>query len=221
MPAFNENGTAAIDRAIKVNRFIEPIVRRSQMPGTKVRGWSRLHVPFFHAMYSTCLALETGSSLARARGDGRMASVVDNSRSIGCGFAAGAPSILSMLRIDGLLPNQVELVRIDKGALHAAFPITDILYRSGDVFRELERRLESRKAILDSNPSKISKVERELYLIKNKWTQGRIEEAVVEFVARAFAFNMDGDVRSQLVLSGPEGLSLREAMDSLKLTPAK
>lgn len=224
-PKYNDNATQAMSNIIKVQHFMEPIARLANQ-GKQVKYWSDLHVPFFHSMYSTLTAMVLGTTLAKARGDGRMSSIVDCTMSIGNGLRARSKGVISFLELENV---EWETLSLGTNGGKVSFPVLDQLYRSGQVFNDLSIKLRNRdrkaNQILELKGTRMSHSERvrfeadkEFYLVKNAWTRSKIQEASVEFLGRAFAFAMPTDVRENLVLATPgDGMSFGQALDTLHL----
>lgn len=216
----NVAARAAQNRAEKINSVIAPIAKALRQ-GYKVNNWTGAHVPFIHCFYDTALALEYGTSLTRARGDGRLSALVDNVRPIGTGFRASADAIIKFNEMNDVI-GDIEMVRIDKGVLHATFPYADMIYKSGPMFSRMLEKLDIRQALIKSG-AKLSRKEKKDYLIHSRWSASRIIEQTVEFAARSFAIGLDDYTRSKLVTQPIEGMSIRDALESLKprlLAPA-
>lgn len=216
----NAAALAAQNRAEKINSVIAPIAKALRQ-GYKVNNWTGAHVPFIHCFYDTALALEHGTSLTRARGDGRLSTLVDNVRPIGNGFRASAGSIIRFNEMNDVI-GDIEMVRIDKGVLHATFPYANMIYKSGPMFTRMLQKLDVRRAMIESG-AKLSDKEKRDYLIHTRWTASRIIEQTVEFAARSFAIGLDDYTRRKLVTQPIEGLSIKDALDSLSprlLAPA-
>ena len=224
-PKHDEQAAMAMNNIIKVQRFMEPIVRLSNQ-GKHIKFWSDLHVPFFHSMYSTLTAIVTGTTLAQARGNGRMSTIVDCTMSMGSGLRARSKGIIKFLELDGV---EWDSMALGGGRPNVAFPVMPELYRSGQLFNDLALRLQNRdtkvEQISELKGASMSRSERlrheadkDFYLVKNSWTRSKIEEASIEFLARAFAYSMTPDVRENLVLATPgDGMSFGQALDTLHL----
>ena len=208
----NPAALAAQTRAEKINKLIAPIARKLRA-GYKVTNWTGVHVPFIHCFYDTALALEYGSSLTRARGDGRLSTIVDNVRPIGNGFQKSADAIIRFNELNELIGN-VELQRVDKGALHATFPSANLILKSGPMFTRMLNKLDIRDQMIRSGV-KLGDREKREYLISGRWNAGRIIEQTVEFAARSFAFGLDEEIRHNLVANPIDGLSISKAFESL------
>jgi hypothetical protein len=210
-PANNAAAISALVGAEKVNMFLEPYARK----GKKIKGFTEFHPHFFQVLYSNLVALEYGASLARARGDGRLASSVDQVKSIGNGFGLAMKSIERFLQIeDGTTDKET----IKKRNLVAVFPTMQHLHRSGDILSNMIVRLGVRRNAIEYMEAggRIDALTKKSLLIGGRWDEARIIEYTIEYLSRAFAYALSEDVRHKLVAQGTEGISLREAMDSLK-----
>ena len=211
-PMTNQAAQHSLIAAEKVNAFLAPYAKRAN----RIKGFTPLHPAFFHQLYSTLIALEYGASLARARGDGRLATTVDQVRSIGTGFGKSIGAIERFLKFD---TDPAERRFISKRSLKATFPIADQLHRSSDVFMTLIEKLDARRVLIrdhEKHGTKLSKEDRDNKLIYGKWDEAKIIEYSIEYMARSFAIAMTDEVRHKLVTDGPEGFSLKQAMDTLK-----
>lgn len=220
LAANNPAAIAAQTRAEKINKIISPIARKLRA-GYKVTNWTGVHVPFIHCFYDTALALEVGSSLTRARGDGRLSTMVDNVRPIGSGFNASAESIIRFNELNDLI-GDIEMQRVDKGTLHATFPSANLILKSGPMFTRMLDKLLIRDQMIKSG-AKLGLKEKKEYLISGRWNAGRIIEQTVEFAARSFAFGLDDETRHNLISNPIEDISITQAFESLSprlLAPA-
>lgn len=217
-PTANKDAEAAIIRAEKINHVIAPIAKIARRGGT-VTNWTGVHVPFLHNFYDTLLALETGRSLVNARGDGRLTSLVDNVRPIGSGFRASVNSILKFNGLDQIDQlRDLKFVRVDRGLLHATFPIANLIHKSGPLFTSMLDKVQQRDRIIrDSinNGYKLDAATRDFYLIKNNWTGHRIIEETVEFVTRSFAVSVPPATRERLIYEDIEDQGLKACLESL------
>ena len=214
----NQPAQEAIIRAEKINRVIAPIARITRKGG-KVNNWTGVHVPFLHNFYDTLLALELGKSLSTCRGDGRLSALVDNVRPMGNGFRVSVGSILKFNGLDQMDElKDLEFVRVDKGLLHASFPVANMIHKSGPLFTRMLDKLSMREAIIAHSKRTGERIDpgtREFYLIKNNWTSHRILEESVEFATRSMAYGVPANVRERLVYESIEDTGLNDCLKSL------
>ena len=217
-PTANKAAQSAIIRAEKINHVIAPIAKITRRGGT-ITNWTGVHVPFLHNFYDTLLALETGKSLANARGDGRLSALVDNVRPIGSGFRRSAGAIVRFNGLDRIEELQdLEFVRVDKGQLHASFPVANLIQRSGPLFTNLLRKIEAREQLILASQAGAFKLDPDTcdnYLIKNNWTSHRILEETIEFVTRSFAHGVPAAARERLIYEDIEDQGLKACLESL------
>lgn len=178
-----------------------------------LNGFSPYHVAMFPTCENLCQSIVKGCTQSQARGHGRIASVLDRSRSIGSGFRSGIKSIMDFLEIpEGMLSFDV-----DKRT-QLTFPQSDMVLPSVELFRRLDSKLRERRdmiATLKISRRRPSKGIADTLLIKNNWDEYNIKSAVIELAARWFANSMDSQKREQLVLDST--MPITDALDSIKL----
>ena len=212
----NVKAQQAIIRSNKVADFISRYVSKT---GESSRGFTRFHPAFIQQMYNTLVALEIKSTLAQARGDGRVATGVDNVRSIGSGFHHAAPAIHEFLG----LHTDFQLETVRKGALHISVPVAEQLEKSNQVFTRLQQRIAHRDMLTKMSRAEKRRVldddMRHDLLLTGAWNSGKIIEYSIEYMARAFANAVNPDLRNELV-RGDSRVGMKEVFQSLPLVSA-
>jgi hypothetical protein len=143
-----------------------------------------------HQTYTALKSLETGMSLAAARGNGRLATIFGMSRSIGSGFRVTARAIEQML----LLPKADLIVDKRTGAVYPTG--THAIDASITVFKRLEAFLKERENKLQEEGLDELEV-KETWL--GHWTTETIIDNTIEYMARAFAWRVGEPERKAIV----------------------
>lgn len=178
-----------------------------------LNGFSRYHVAMFPTCEHICESLVKGVTQSHARAHGRIASILDRSRSIGNGFRSGAPSIIEFLD----LPKGMISFERDKRTT-LSLPTSEEVFPSVELFRLLDTKLRERRdmiAGLKMAQRRPSKGIADKLLIKNSWDESNITSAVIELASRWFANSMDADKREQLVLDST--MPFTDALNSIRL----
>ena len=178
------------------------------------QGWSRFHPSFVMQVMSCLRSIDKKISLTKARGDGRLATLLDVTKTNGNGLGRAMGSIEIF---NDLFPADRT---VESGI---TYPVIDLLPYGSKVLGRLDRRIMARRT---ARPHKscYSKSERESLLLDSSMTDDSIIANTIEYLARAFALQVDPEVRHGLVSGvGPDGngrLSLKVAFDTLQFAPA-
>jgi hypothetical protein len=200
----------ALVRADKVLELLKPYLGREG----QVAGYTE-HTPgCFQQIYATIIAVEDRKTLAQARGDGRLSTVVQNIRSTGNGFRNSVRQIEQFLGIE-----HAKLEHVKAGDFDATLPeVTDLL-TSGSYYELMKESLRSRQDRIDSG-EKLSKEEREHLLIGDRWDATKIVEYTTEYIARAFARRMDSQERKSLISGDATFATALDSIGLIKQLPA-
>lgn len=177
----------ALVRADKVTELLAPFL------GREVEGFTEHTPACFQQVFSTTFALDQGTTLAEARGAGRLATAIGSIRSVGSGFRKNVRRIEAFLQID-----HAELVFVKDKALQATMPNVRVLYQSAYYFDKMNDGLAERMLAQESN-EELSDEKRERLLLIRGWTPQKIVEYTTEYVARAIAYRMPKDARGDLI----------------------
>jgi hypothetical protein len=203
LPTENKAAYESLARTDKVLDFLQPYLGHAG----DVQGFTQ-HTPgFFQHVYATLVAREFKESAAKTRGDGRLASAIDNIRSNGNGLNKAARSVEQFL---GLEPSKLNYTAENHFKL--TLPEVDVLPKSGDVFRVMEARLQERAR--EAKAGGLTKEKKKELLLTPGWTESKIIEYTIEYLSRAFVFKMEDDVRHDLVRTT---LPFSFALDTLEL----
>jgi hypothetical protein len=204
LPSDNIAAYDSLIRADKVTDLLKPFLGRS------VPGFTEYTPACFQQIFATAFAVDSKTSLAKARGDGRLATAVDHIRSIGNGFRHNVRSIERFLRID-----EAELVYSKKQHFKATMPEITDLYQSAYYYGQMEKALVLR-AKATASGEKLSKEELQLHLLTPGWTEDKILQYTTEYIARAFAKRMPDSERSGLIQGD---LTFEDALKKCELLP--
>lgn len=201
-PTNNEQATRSLQVLDKVNAFIGHF--------TNTNGFSEYHPSLITNTVVTAQSLVTGETLTQTRGHGRLATVTDYVLNNGCGMLSAS---LSIEKLFGL---SAEWIKDERTGI--CFPIVKGgLPKSSTVMRELGYILDERAKFADDK--RIRKSTRDRLLLKTNWTDSRLIGYTIEWLSRAFAYQMDSEVRASLI-KGDRNTSLKAAMDTLRFLPA-
>lgn len=201
-PTNNAVADHAIMTLQKVNAFIGHF--------KNTNGFSAFHPSLIANTVTNAESLVLGRSLSNTRGFGRISTITDHILNNGCGMIRAAKAIEKMFDLDA------EWVLDER--THISYPLVrDALPKSSKIMRELVYILEERGKFADDK--RIRKSTRDRLLLKGNWTDNRLIGYTLEWLSRAFAFQMDAEVRTRLV-TGDKNTSLKAAMDTLRFLPA-
>jgi hypothetical protein len=206
----NRAAYEALVRADKVLELLTPYLGRED----QVVGYTK-HTPgCFQQIYATLVAVEDKKTLAQARGDGRLSTVVQNIRSTGNGFRRTVRQIEQFLGV-----TESELVHVKSGAFNATMPeVTDLL-TSGSYYEKMKEGLHNRQERIDSG-EELSDEECEHLLIGGKWDTTKIVEYTTEYIARAIAKRMDPNQRTALISGETTFANALDSIGLIKQLPA-
>lgn len=173
-----------VHEARKVNHALNILAR---MP----MEWTPFHAPFMHQTYTALKSLETGTSLAAARANGRLATIFGMNRSIGSGFRVKARAVEKMLFL-----SPAEFV-VDQRT-NATYPTSNRAVEScSAVFKRLITFLNEREAkvVADS----LDNDERQEWFIMPEWDMSKLTDYPIEYMARAFAWRVGEPERKAIV----------------------
>lgn len=202
LPSESPEIEAAIEQAKVELAFIDRF--------TNTKGWSRFHPAFIVQVMSCLRSLETKASLTKTRGDGRLATILDVTRTNGNGVARAMGSIE---KFNDLTPAEREV-----GPAGVTYPLVNLLPYSSRVLGRLDWRIAARR---EARPHKrrFTESERASLLLDSTMTDHAVIGNTIEYLARAFARQVDPEVRHELI-SGDGRTSLKAAFDTLQFAPA-
>jgi hypothetical protein len=204
LPSDNIAAYDSLIRADKVIELLQPFLGRPAL------GFTEYTPTCFQQIYATTFAVDTSTSLAKARGDGRLATAIDHIRSIGTGFRKSVRSIELFLGIE-----EAELVYSKKQNFQATMPEITDLYQSAYYYGQMEKALVERDKAATSG-RKLSKEELQLHLLTPGWTKDKILQYTTEYISRAFAKRMPDAERRGLIQGG---LKFEDALKKCELLP--
>ena len=179
-------------------------------------GFHQCHVGMFPTTENICHSLVKGISQSKARGNGRVASILDSTRSIGHGFRSGAASLIKFLGIpEGFISFEVD------PRSKIALPVSAAVIPSRQIFETLDAKLMLRRARmveLLENEQRPNKQDGEELLLRNNWNEHNITSGVIELTSRWFANAMSPDCREQLVMDIT--MPITDALDSIPMLKA-
>ena len=175
----------------------------------KTKGWTKYHTPFVMQMMSCLRQLEKKISLTRSRGDGRLATILDVTQNTGCGLARAMRSVETF--------NDLEPAEREIGPSKTSYPLIDILPYSSKVLSRLDYRIMSRKDMRGRRG--LLESERRSLLLDSAMTDDALIRQTIEYMARAFARQVDPEIRHELIC-GDGRPSLKAAFDTLSFQPA-
>ena len=187
VPSNNAAAYEALVRADKVTELLQPFL------GRDTPGFTEYTPACFQQVFATTYAVNQGATLVEARGAGRLATAVDNIRSIGCGFRRNVRSIERFLGID-----PAKLVNVKEKAFNATMPEVTDFYQSAYYYDLMNKALSERENMARSG-KKLSAEERQLYLLNGAWTAQKILEYTTEYIARAITHRMPSQQRDGLI----------------------
>jgi hypothetical protein len=201
-PSNNEKASDALAALGKVNAFI------SRFKNTN--GFSEYHPGLIAITMTNVQSLVTGESLSATRGYGRVSTVTDHILSNGCGMARAGQAICDLFEL------QVTWVKDTRTGI--TYPMVENgLPKSNRIMKELKFVLSERSKFADDLV--IRKSTRDRLLLKSNWNDSRLIGYTIELLGRAFAYQMDSEVRTALV-KGDNHTSLKAAMDTLRFAPS-
>jgi hypothetical protein len=204
LPSENIAAYDALIRADKVTDLLKPFL------GRPAPGFTEYTPACFQQIFATTFAVDTNTSLTKARGDGRLATAIDSIRSIGSGFRHNVRAIEHFLRIE-----ESELVYSRKRDFQATMPKISDLYQSAYYYGQMEKALVERDKAATSGRT-LSKEELQLHLLTPGWTKDKILQYTTEYISRAFAKRMPDAERSGLIKGD---LTFEDALKKCELLP--
>lgn len=219
IPQSNDSAIQSMALITRLQQSLQPWVDRMKVPGNKWRGGSRLAIPMLLKYGAESFAVAEEISIKKACGDGRFATIVDNTTSTGNGFGANKKLLEQFLGLEG----KVDYVHIRRGGLNALFPIIQpgVDFSARECLALTETKLAERAALLKlrKEGQNLSRETKRRYLIKKGWTASRIEEEVVEYLTRTLVHATPPEIRNELIYGDGEGyyLPLGEAMSHIRI----
>ena len=148
--------------------------------------------------------------MTASRTEGRLATLLDFTKSSGCGFDK---SMRGIEYFNDIPPSE----RLVNGRLGSVFPQHELLPRSNRIFNALDIRLQRRD---DSRGLKfLTEDERKSLLLDSSMTNEQIVRYTIEYMARSFAQAIKPDARYELI-NGNRQLGIKAVFDDLNFQPA-
>jgi hypothetical protein len=211
--AVEDKNVAAYEALVRADKVLELLTPYLGREG-QVTGYTEHTPACFQQVYATLVAVEDKKTLAQARGDGRLSTVVQKIRSTGNGFRRTVRQIEQFLGITGS-----ELVFVKSGDFHATLPEVTDLMTSGSYYARLDRQLRERDRLINSGEV-LSDEQREQYLIGGRWDATKIAEYTTEYIARAIAKRMDAQQRKSLISGDTTFATALDSLGLIKALPA-
>ena len=171
----------------------------------------KYHAPMLMQMMTCLNSIERKVSMTASRSEGRLATLLDFTKSSGCGFDK---SMRGVENFSGIEPAERKL----NDRIGSIFPVHELLPRSNRVFKTLDERLE-RRGLMRGNRT-LTDAEKDCLLLRSTMTDDQIIRYTIEYMARSFAQAINPAARYELI-KGDRQLGIKAVLDSLNFLPTE